>query len=120
MKLKAISNVEHLYMFCCPGCESHHQVWVKPNAHNNGASWTWNGSKERPSFQPSILVNYKHWTPPVTGENYDEYKRNPWPQTQVDAICHSYVTDGKIQFLSDCTHKLAGQTVELPDIDSVL
>ena len=32
-------------------------------------------------------------------------------------ICHSFVTDGKIQFLSDCTHGLAGQTVELSEID---
>ena len=30
--------------------------------------------------------------------------------------CHSFVTDGRIQFLSDCTHALAGQTVDLPDI----
>jgi hypothetical protein len=32
-----------------------------------------------------------------------------------DLVCHSFVTDGKIQFLSDCTHALAGQTVALPD-----
>jgi hypothetical protein len=25
------------------------------------------------------------------------------------------VTDGRIQFLSDSTHKLSGQTVDLPD-----
>jgi hypothetical protein len=25
------------------------------------------------------------------------------------------VNDGKIQFLGDCHHKLAGQTVELPE-----
>jgi hypothetical protein len=31
--------------------------------------------------------------------------------------CHSYVTNGRIQFLSDCHHSLAGQTVELPDWD---
>lgn len=24
-------------------------------------------------------------------------------------------TDGRIQFLNDCTHALAGQTVDLPD-----
>jgi hypothetical protein len=26
-----------------------------------------------------------------------------------------FVTDGRIQFLGDCTHALAGQTVDLPD-----
>jgi hypothetical protein len=33
------------------------------------------------------------------------------------SICHSFVTDGRIQFLNDCTHSLAGQTVDLPDFD---
>lgn len=35
------------------------------------------------------------------------------------SVCHSFVRDGRIQFLSDCTHKLANQTVDLPDIDSL-
>jgi hypothetical protein len=32
-------------------------------------------------------------------------------------LCHSFVRDGRIEFLSDCTHSLAGQTVELPEIE---
>ncbi len=31
--------------------------------------------------------------------------------------CHSFVKDGKIQYLKDCWHKLAGQTVDLPDFE---
>jgi hypothetical protein len=31
------------------------------------------------------------------------------------SVCHSFVTDGRIQFLGDCTHALAGQTVDLPE-----
>ena len=27
--------------------------------------------------------------------------------------CHSFVTDGKIRFLNDCTHEMAGETVDL-------
>ena len=34
-------------------------------------------------------------------------------------VCHSFVTDGRIQFLGDCTHDLAGHTVELPDLAAV-
>lgn len=30
-------------------------------------------------------------------------------------VCHSFVRDGRIEFLSDCTHALAGQTVELSE-----
>ncbi len=33
---------------------------------------------------------------------------------------HSFVVDGHIQFLGDCTHELAGQTVDIPDFDTVL
>lgn len=28
--------------------------------------------------------------------------------------CHSFVTDGRIQFLTDSWHSLKGQTVDLP------
>lgn len=30
-------------------------------------------------------------------------------------VCHSFVTAGRIQFLGDSTHALAGQTVDVPD-----
>lgn len=29
--------------------------------------------------------------------------------------CHSYIVDGRIKFLADCWHQLAGQTVDLID-----
>lgn len=29
--------------------------------------------------------------------------------------CHSFVRAGMIEFLSDCTHALRGQTVSIPD-----
>ena len=31
--------------------------------------------------------------------------------------CHSYIKEGKIEYLSDCTHQLKGQTIELPEIN---
>lgn len=101
-------------MFDCPGCGFLHQVHV---AASNGPVWGWNGSMERPTFTPSVLVTWSQGEPPVTAENFEEYKRNPWSQTTVEKRCHSFVVDGRIQFLGDCTHALAGQTVDLPDID---
>lgn len=93
-----------LVMFECPGCECMHGVdqnW-----------WTWNGSKSKPTFFPSILV---HGVVPITD---DEAQRimageqfNPVP-----IVCHSYVRDGMIDFLGDCTHKLAGKKVPLEEI----
>ena len=78
-----------LYVFHCPGCGCSHPFEV--NAPD-GRGWTWNGSLEKPTFRPSLLCNQ--------GTAH---------------VCHSFVTDGQIQFLSDCHHALAGQTVEIPD-----
>lgn len=78
----------------CPGCEGGHAVPV--NGHSSGRGWQWNGSLESPTLTPSVLVN-------VGGSN------------PTKPICHCFVKDGKIQFLSDCTHKLAGQTVDVPE-----
>jgi hypothetical protein len=62
---------------------------------------------EAPTFSPSILVRWTK-TDPVTGLAVGE---------KYDMVCHSFVRAGKIQFLSDCSHELAGQTVEMPDWD---
>ena len=35
-----------------------------------------------------------------------------------DKRCHSFIKDGMIIFLKDCWHNLAGETVELPKIES--
>lgn len=35
--------------------------------------------------------------------------------TDVQSRCHTFIRAGKIEFLGDCTHALAGQTVALPD-----
>lgn len=61
--------------------------------------WSFNGNYERPTFQPSVLVTYDG---PDAGQD-----------GAPPAVCHSFVTDGQIQFLGDCTHALAGQTVPL-------
>lgn len=85
--------------FWCPGCGSAHHIPVS-TAHDPGRAWGWNGSADKPTFTPSLLVSYDG------------------PDAGIDgappAICHSFVTDGRIQFLGDCTHKLAGQTVDIP------
>lgn len=104
-------------MFWCPGCDGAHMITVKSGVDQVGAAWGYNGKAEAPTFTPSILCRTHTFHPPVTGENLAEFKRKPWPQEKVLSVCHSFVTDGKIQFLDDCTHALAGQTVDLPDFD---
>jgi hypothetical protein len=97
------------YAFHCPGCEGGHMVSVS----GNHPVWGWNGSVDAPTFIPSIRVT---GVQPLTDEEaeriYAGGKIEPRP-----LCCHSFVTDGRIQFLGDCTHSLAGQTVEIPDWD---
>lgn len=86
------------YWFHCPGCGNDHAFTVGPqySPGEQRARWTFNGDFEKPTFSPSLLCN------------------NNYPESR----CHSFVTDGQIQFLNDCWHSLKGQTVELPDYES--
>lgn len=105
-------------MFWCLGCDMAHPINVTGEP---GPSWSFNGSFEKPTFQPSVLVRFDRWTPPVTTENHAKWRDEPWEQTKVEHVCHTFVTDGRIQYLGDCTHALAGQTIDLPcwDWDNV-
>lgn len=108
------ANIDYApdYLFWCPGCQCGHAVWVeRPNGL--GARWTFNGDMVRPTFQPSLLVQHDIWFPPVTSENMAEWDKAPWPQTKQRHVCHTFVTDGQIQYLGDCTHALAGKTIPM-------
>jgi hypothetical protein len=100
------------YVFFCPGCKNMHQVRVKGTP-----AWGWNGSLDKPTFSPSILIRSGHHVPGHEGSQcyctWDD--KEEFPDLKC-GVCHSYVTDGNIQFLSDCTHELAGQTVPIPDL----
>lgn len=91
--------------FYCPGCKGAHVIPVDTGPKRPNA-WTWNGDANAPTFQPSILV--------TTGRAVDPtYQPDPdFPDPP--EVCHSFVTNGQIQFLGDCTHALAGQTVPIP------
>ena len=106
MKLKATTDGGLVYL--CP-CGDHHRVT---------AAWGFNGDMERPTFTPSVLVRSGHYAPGARSEDcwctYNkEHPDDAAPFTCY--VCHSFVTDGQVHFLSDCTHALAGQTVPLPD-----
>lgn len=98
--------------FRCPGCKTGHVVWV---GEGHAPRWGYNCNPDKPTFTPSLLLSSHRWTPEVTTENLDQWKRQPWEQVKVPFVCHSFITDGRIQFLGDCTHELAGQTVDLPE-----
>lgn len=102
--------------FECPGCGCPHRVMV---GAGHGPRWSWNGNAEKPTFSPSILVQWSEWKPPATTpEIRAKIASGEVVQAPVEEVCHSFVTDGRIQFLGDCTHHLAGQTVDLPGWDT--
>lgn len=83
----------------CPGCKQLHQIWTKEftNTSNpNHPKWSFDGDMEKPTFSPSLLIN----------------KNRADPERDIHQ-CHSFIRDGQWQFLSDCTHELAGKIVPM-------
>jgi hypothetical protein len=102
------------YNFYCPGCKEIHSVRTIGKA----GLWSFNDSEDRPTFQPSILVKSGHYFNPdhCWCSFYKKPENNIPNEKQFKCyICHSYITDGNIQFLEDCSHELAGKTVHLPE-----
>lgn len=99
--------------FWCPGCSERHVI---PIGTGYGPRWGYNGNPETPTFTPSILVRSGHFVPGHEGDqcwcNWPD--KDEFPDLKC-RVCHSFVTDGRIQFLGDCTHALAGQTLDLPE-----
>lgn len=102
--------------FWCPGCDEVHAVTTGPHG------WTWDGNVDAPTMSPSILVTGGHYAPNfAAGDNcwctFNEKRAAAGGEASSFKChrCHSFVRAGQIQFLSDCSHKLAGQTVQIPD-----
>jgi hypothetical protein len=113
--------------FHCPGCNCEHGIWtekwVKDKDDNGnpiyGPVWNFNGDMDKPTFSPSILIRWvdipgDHL--PVGEDGKFILQEDERVKGAKDMVCHSFVRDGKIEFLGDCTHKLAGQTIEMEDI----
>lgn len=73
-------------IYYCPGCKQYHQI---------NSTWTITGTDEEPTVNPSILV------------------RGYLNEQIQNGVCHSFIRKGKIEFLSDCSHELKGQTVSM-------
>jgi len=113
---KLILAPEGLAYFDCPGCGQPHVLRV-----TGAEAWQWNGSVDAPTLRPSVLYQCGHYAPArahpdVCWCTYNaEHPEEKAPFVCV--LCHSFVTEGKIEFLTDSTHALAGQTVALPECE---
>ena len=50
--------------------------------------WTWNEDFEKPTVSPSIL-------------------------SRGQVVCHLFVKNGMLEYLPDCTHQFAGETIPM-------
>jgi len=102
------------YHFHCEGCNTAHGVITEGK---EGPVWGFNGNEEKPTFTPSVLVRWVSLPDEIEKNENGGYILGADGRLKgaKDEVCHSFVTDGKIKYLNDCTHYLKGQTVELLD-----
>lgn len=105
--------------FDCPGCGEIHVLPIAPAADGTPRPvWGFNDNGDAPTFTPSILATSGHYPQGHSGPNCWCNFTARYPERTSSfkcGICHSFVTNGRIQFLADCTHALAGQTVDIPN-----
>ncbi|MDP3652410.1 MAG: DUF6527 family protein [Rhodoferax sp.] len=102
------------YAFRCPGCGHTHMLPVGPGNGETYARWSFNGDLDKPTFSPSVFAQGNKQQFDERGEWNGKWEMDAAGQP-IPYTCHSFVTDGRIQFLGDCTHALAGQTVDLSE-----
>jgi hypothetical protein len=69
-----------------------HVLPTDRRAQANGHVWAFDGNEDAPTFSPSV---------------------------NLPGVCHSFVRAGRIEFLPDCAHALAGQTVDMVDLETL-
>lgn len=106
------------YIFHCPGCDEYHVVYSKEASPECQPQWDFNGDLERPTFSPSLLYRTGHFVKGQPQPPNCRHCNDPdFIGTRVCTVCHSFMRDGKIEFLSDCTHHLAGKTVDMAEVE---
>lgn len=109
-RIKAVKTSEGEFLelwFVCPGCKMSHGLYTKDTPSRIiGPRWTFNGDFQKPTIHPSISAKGAILLDKDEPDDFDP-----------NAICHSFVVDGQIRFLTDCTHDKAGQTLDLPILE---
>lgn len=104
-RIQGVSDPKGRYdalMFACPGCAStrddYEGLHMLPITGDPTLrpTWAFDGNLELPTLSPSILTKF-NWA-------------------GVEYICHSFLTAGVFNFLTDSTHPLSGQQVPIPEL----
>ena len=113
---------EGVFVFHCPGCGDVHTIHTTTSGARHPRCWEFNGDVDKPTVSPSLLVRSGHYINELKIERcWCDYQKEHPEETGLPTCyrCHSFIRDGKIQFLSDCSHELKGQTVEIPDFETL-
>ena len=108
-----VDEKKDIAKFMCPGCQEYHTFSCNGRKWpSTGASWNFDGNLLSPTITPSLNISWGKQADPNWKEPDGDDAGPNW-----SGRCHSIVTNGYISFCGDCTHSLAGQTVELPEIE---
>jgi hypothetical protein len=77
------------YIFYCPGCGCNHWFTIP--------RWTFNNNFDAPTVAPSIILS---------------------PQ-DLSSRCHLRIVSGKIEYLTDSFHFLAGIIIDMIDLEEM-
>lgn len=110
--------------YWCQGCKTRHMI---RHGDGPGPRWGWDGNVDAPTFTPSVLVRSGHHVPdweqhfpegttPSCWCTYNAEHPEEADNTFHCTLCHTFIKGGMVEFLSDCTHEFAGQTLPLPDL----
>lgn len=94
-------KIQKRHYYWCPGCDTLHGIAILPDRQDNGAGWSFSGTLECPTYSPSQLTKYMRGTGSGDSKEF---------------VCHTYIRNGQIEFLNDCTHELKGKTVPIPPL----
>lgn len=82
------------YWFHCAGCDTDHAFTTKLAKGEVGPVWGFDGNMDSPTVAGSLMVN-----------------RGRADVERGIHQCHLFLKAGMVQYLPDCTHHLANQTV---------
>lgn len=100
MKARPVKIEDFQYVTCDPSEATHllllmygHFKEQAIRIRGDHPVWNWNGDVENPTLSPSILTTCQLPNKPLR--------------------CHCFVRNGMIEYLSDCNHEFASQTLPL-------
>lgn len=103
---KYLRKNENGYTHWCPACKEMHPL---PDG------WNFNGDVNKPTFTPS----FKHDGVKTVRDELGRWTGDWVLDDQgkpVKEICHYILTDGILNFCSDCTHEFRGISIPLSEL----